>query len=189
MEHHAVSSTWLHGDVAANPMHNGDLVSALGAVQALVHLLPGETDQCVALVHPAPSRSLRAAAVPAWLPAYATRPRAVSSHTSHESCLSNRTVAAAAKVLCGEADRHRGCSHPPVCPHTASLSSGPRGRAHARHAATNQRSDPVSERSTPAQLTETPAQLTHTPPSDQLDRACLAAAEAERAQGAWGGRL
>merc|ERR1712079_956730 len=45
MEYYAVLQTWLSGDVAAGPEHGGDLGKALGAVQALVYLMPGSTDQ------------------------------------------------------------------------------------------------------------------------------------------------
>lgn len=36
--------TWLHGDISANPLYDGDLSRALGAIQAKMLLLPGETD-------------------------------------------------------------------------------------------------------------------------------------------------
>lgn len=36
--------TWLHGDISANPLYDGDLPKALGAIQARMLLLPGETD-------------------------------------------------------------------------------------------------------------------------------------------------
>ena len=36
---------WLRGDVSDNPTHNGDLRSALGAIEAQVYLMPGTTDQ------------------------------------------------------------------------------------------------------------------------------------------------
>jgi homoserine O-acetyltransferase len=36
--------TWFHGDISANPLYHNDLEKALGAIQARVLLLPGETD-------------------------------------------------------------------------------------------------------------------------------------------------
>ncbi len=36
--------TWYHGDISANPLYQGDLSQALGAIKARVMLLPGETD-------------------------------------------------------------------------------------------------------------------------------------------------
>ena len=36
--------TWMHGDISANSLYEGDLSHALGAIQAKMLLLPGETD-------------------------------------------------------------------------------------------------------------------------------------------------
>ena len=36
--------TWRHGDISANPLYDGDLGKALGAIKARVMLLPGDTD-------------------------------------------------------------------------------------------------------------------------------------------------
>ena len=36
--------TWLHADISANPLYDGDLARALGAITARVLLLPSETD-------------------------------------------------------------------------------------------------------------------------------------------------
>lgn len=36
--------TWMHGDISANPLYGGDLDKALGAIQAKMLLMPGETD-------------------------------------------------------------------------------------------------------------------------------------------------
>ena len=41
---YAQAATWLHSDIAAGPPHGGDLVAALGAIQARVLLLPSRTD-------------------------------------------------------------------------------------------------------------------------------------------------
>lgn len=45
MEHYAVSSTWLRGDVSNNSTHKGDLRSALASIEALVYIMPGSSDQ------------------------------------------------------------------------------------------------------------------------------------------------
>lgn len=36
--------TWMHGDISANPLYDGDLEKALGAIRAKMLLMPGETD-------------------------------------------------------------------------------------------------------------------------------------------------
>jgi homoserine O-acetyltransferase len=36
--------TWYHGDISANPLYNGDLSLALGAIKARILLMPSETD-------------------------------------------------------------------------------------------------------------------------------------------------
>lgn len=41
---YAQALTWFHGDISANALYGGDLAAALGAIQARVLLLPGETD-------------------------------------------------------------------------------------------------------------------------------------------------
>lgn len=41
---YAQALTWFHGDISANDLYGGDLTAALGAIQARVLLLPGETD-------------------------------------------------------------------------------------------------------------------------------------------------
>ncbi|QLG12960.1 alpha/beta fold hydrolase (plasmid) [Deinococcus sp. D7000] len=41
---YAQALTWFHGDISANALYGGDLEAALGAIQARVLLLPGETD-------------------------------------------------------------------------------------------------------------------------------------------------
>lgn len=41
---YAQALTWSHGDISANSLYGGDLAAALGAIQARVLLLPGETD-------------------------------------------------------------------------------------------------------------------------------------------------
>lgn len=41
---YAQAVTWTHGDISANPLYQGDLARALGAIRARMLLLPGETD-------------------------------------------------------------------------------------------------------------------------------------------------
>jgi homoserine O-acetyltransferase len=41
---YAQALTWYHADISADPRYDGDLPSALAAIQAKVLLLPGETD-------------------------------------------------------------------------------------------------------------------------------------------------
>lgn len=41
---YAQACTWIAGDISANPLYGGDLPAALGAIQARMLLLPGETD-------------------------------------------------------------------------------------------------------------------------------------------------
>lgn len=41
---YAQARTWDAGDISANPLYAGDLARALGAIQARVLLMPGETD-------------------------------------------------------------------------------------------------------------------------------------------------
>ena len=41
---YAQAMTWMHADISANPLYDGDLARALAAVRARVLLLPGETD-------------------------------------------------------------------------------------------------------------------------------------------------
>ena len=41
---YAQVATWMHGDISANPLYEGDLPRALAAIEARVVLLPGETD-------------------------------------------------------------------------------------------------------------------------------------------------
>jgi len=41
---YAQARTWDAGDISANPLYEGDLARALGAIQARVLLMPGETD-------------------------------------------------------------------------------------------------------------------------------------------------
>jgi homoserine O-acetyltransferase/O-succinyltransferase len=41
---YAQALTWYHADISADPRYGGDLARALGAIQARVLLLPGETD-------------------------------------------------------------------------------------------------------------------------------------------------
>ena len=37
---------WQHGDISANPMYEGDLAKALGAITARALIMPGATDLC-----------------------------------------------------------------------------------------------------------------------------------------------
>ncbi len=41
---YAQAATWLHADIAADPLHGGDLVAALSAIRARVLLMPSRTD-------------------------------------------------------------------------------------------------------------------------------------------------
>ena len=41
---YAQALTWFHGDISANEHYGGDLAAALGAIEARVLLMPGETD-------------------------------------------------------------------------------------------------------------------------------------------------
>ncbi len=41
---YAQALAWYHGDISDNPLYEGDLARALGAIRAKVLLLPGETD-------------------------------------------------------------------------------------------------------------------------------------------------
>jgi len=45
LEYYVVSDTWLRGNVSDNPVYEGDLQKALGAIRALVYMMPGSTDQ------------------------------------------------------------------------------------------------------------------------------------------------
>ena len=42
---YAQAATWLHADIAADPLYGGDLVAALSAIPARVLLMPSRTDQ------------------------------------------------------------------------------------------------------------------------------------------------
>lgn len=41
----AMADTWLHGDISANEVFNGDLAAALGAIRCRAIVMPGTTDQ------------------------------------------------------------------------------------------------------------------------------------------------
>jgi homoserine O-acetyltransferase len=43
-DYYAQASTWIAGDVAANPLYGGDLPKALAAIKARMLLMPSETD-------------------------------------------------------------------------------------------------------------------------------------------------
>ncbi len=43
-DYYAMASTWIAGDISANPLYGGDLPRALSAIKARVLLLPSETD-------------------------------------------------------------------------------------------------------------------------------------------------
>jgi homoserine O-acetyltransferase/O-succinyltransferase len=54
--------TWYAGDISANPLYQGDLAAALGAIRARVLLMPGETDLYFPVAdNAAELRSLRSA--------------------------------------------------------------------------------------------------------------------------------
>ncbi len=43
-DYYAQASTWVAGDISANPLYGGDLAKALAAIRARVLLMPSETD-------------------------------------------------------------------------------------------------------------------------------------------------
>ncbi len=43
-DYYAQASTWVAGDISANPLYGGDLPKALSAIRARMLLMPSETD-------------------------------------------------------------------------------------------------------------------------------------------------